>query len=104
MLEIRDEDDDRQHPLTGATVTVVDTETTDFAGIELLTDGCTLPDTVSCEYSSGSEYTILLIPFSCVLYELDCKGLPLLCAHGSGLMKKHFVAKHMSWCFVGYCV
>lgn len=59
ILDIQDEDDNRQHPLTGATVTVVDTKTTDFSGIKLLTDSCTLPEGVTCPYDAGGELVLL---------------------------------------------
>ena len=62
ILDIQDEDDDRRHPLTRATVEVVDKETRDFSGIQLLSDKCTLPQGVVCNYSMGGELTLVFAP------------------------------------------
>ena len=62
ILDIQDEDDDRRHPLTRATVEVVDKETADFSGIQLLSDKCTLPQGVACNYSMGGELTLVCAP------------------------------------------
>lgn len=58
ILDIQDEDDDRRHPLTRATVAVVDTGTTDFSGVKLLTDRCNLTSGVKCNYSVGGELAL----------------------------------------------
>lgn len=57
ILDIQDEDDDRRHPLTRATVEVVDKGAADFSNILLLSDKCTLPQGVVCNYNMGGELT-----------------------------------------------